>query len=739
MPRLVEELTADFSAGMFDSVAPTAYPKASAALIYNGRIEPDGTISRRSGTQRTHPTALVASGTGYGGTRFTTAAGTDQMLAFFGTQVFVSTDYGATWNDVTPTSALSFGATGVLTAPMDPDSWADVGTPLKTVAVADPWAGTDAILLTDDDAGASEGLAATATYTTSATKAAVFVLAPGTAGTVWCEMYDATAAVLRNTCKVEWDGTDAPTLTNGGLGDVEDPVQFIDAAGRKWWIIEMTADGVVHTNTNQCRVVIGDGDSSVGTVYLAGAEAWDAVTADFTPPATILLANYYSFATMRVGATMYLFAANGDTTVQRWNGTIWDTLTNAPSGVKYLAVHNGRLYVAGHSGVIVQGSKIADPTIWTSPDALTVQIMTHGGEVPTGMYQVGPHLLIYDQEATSYVDGFGEQTIIVAAGATGFSRSVGCAGFRTIAGVGDNGVCWLSRRGVEYYTPGAGIRLISKPVEVFLGTIDWEQLYSNPGRPSAAYDEVEQDYYLAMATNGTQNDRVLVLNLQQNVDFQRSGPRAAATIDVLRSASGGTVTFGDDGGGYLGTGIEEADADASGYLGLADAGGDPITEDASGYLTSTTNNTLPATLFPAPATSAAATIYSLGYDGFVRRHSDSDLDDWSSTETEGTTVDLTIVSRPFLFRRPRQRKRVRAVHIASLQDASATLTIQVRAGGAATAPQTVSMSATGLDQAQRKNVRVKIDGDTPQVQIDTSDDVRISLVGISGDVLRESI
>ncbi|KKL14918.1 hypothetical protein LCGC14_2510810, partial [marine sediment metagenome] len=364
MATLLNQETTNFSTGMVDSAAATAYPRFSVAQIINGRLQPDGTIKRRSGTIRTS-SAVANAGLGYGGSQFTLADGTDLIVAILGTKAKKSTDKGATWTEI----------------------------------------------------------------------------------------------------------------------------------------------------------------------------------------ATGLRQDYYSFATMRIGATNYLFMANADATIKRYDGTTWDTLPNAPAGVKFLAVFNGRLYAAGHSGIIVQGSKIYDPTIWASPDGLTVQILTHDGDPPTGLYQIGPHLLVFDRDATSYIDGFGQQTIIVAAGATGFSRSVGCVAFRTIVGVGDNAICWLSLRGVEYYSPGIGILLVSRGLQTFLQTVDWENIQNNQGRPSATYDAQEQNYLCALPTTGTRNNRMVVVNLRQNIQYQRPGPKAAASIDRTLSTSGGGLLFGGDADG----------------------------------------------------------------------------------------------------------------------------------------------------------------------------------------------
>ena len=447
--------------------------------------------------------------------------------------------------------------------------------------------------------------------------------------------------------------------------------------------------------------------------------------------------DYYSFAAMRVGTTNYLFAANGDTTIKRWNGTTWDTLPNAPSGVKYVASFNGRLYGTGHSGVLVQGSAEADPTLWASPDGVTLQVP----QAPTGMFQIGPHLLVYDLEETSYIDGYGETDIVVAEGAIGFSRSVGCVGFRTIAAVGDNAVCWLSKRGVEYYSPSTGIVLLSNSVRRFLFGLDWTQLYGNPGQMSAAYDAIEQNYQIALSTSGARNNRILCLNLQDQIQYQRPGPKGAASVDILASPSGGDVFFGSDDGYLVAVGVGlQADADADDYMTLATgSGGDSLAADADGYLSIVTNDTLPATLFFAPCASRATTIYSLGYDGFVRRHFDVTTDDAASNGTGGSDVTMSVVSRPFLFGAPEQRKRVRVVHVSVVSADPVDVTIIPRGRGVQGNSHTVSYPGTALLESRRKKVLTHIVADEPQVEVQTTSDAKISLIGADAELLRDSL
>lgn len=543
---------------MIDDISAIAYPPNAAADITNGRIQPDGTVRRRPGSQRTHATVIVTDGTGYGGILFTTAGGTEQLIAFIDNKAHKSENSGSTWTEI----------------------------------------------------------------------------------------------------------------------------------------------------------------------------------------ATGLREDYYSLVIMRVGATNYLFAANGDTTVKRWDGTTWDTIPNAPSGVKYIAEFNRRLWYAGHSGVIAQATKVADPTIIASPDGLTVQVR----ELPTGLYQIGPHLLVFGEDETAYIDGYGRQDLIVATGATGFSRSVGCIAFRTIQGVGENAVCWLSKRGIEYYTPGSEIMLVSRGLQSFFQTIDRDQILANSGNPSGVYDEVSQEYWCALSTTGAQNNRVAVVNLLH----RGRGWLGACSVDELSgpSSPAGTELFfvvGAD--GYLANqaGGSALRLGTDGYLVFAAAGESTLPTElaADGYFDTAITDAVAATLFVGPS-SRGTCVYSVGYDGFVRRHDDVDysgvnLDDVRSDDTLGIAVELGMVSRPFLRKAPSRRKRVRAVQVASINDSAVSVTVAVRAAGATLGTQTVTIPLTAQNQPQRKVVRMYATADSPQVEVTSEADVRIALIGTVAEVLREQI
>jgi hypothetical protein len=564
MAKLKSELTTDFSRGMLDDLAATRYPSNVAREIINGRIQPDGTVRRRPGSERLHAAALVTDGIGYGGIEFITAAGQKQIVVFINDEAHYSTDGGANWTQI--------------------------------------------------DTGLRE--------------------------------------------------------------------------------------------------------------------------------------DYYSLAIMRVGAVNYLYAANGDTTVKRWDGTTWDTNPNAPSGVKFLAVFHGRLWYAGHSGVEVKGSQIANPAVVATPYGTTVQINTHdGSDVPTGLYQLGAHLLVFDANSTSYIDGYGEQTLLLAQGAEGFSRSVGCIAFRTIVGVGENAICWLSKRGIEYYATGSGIRLLTSPgLQTFFETLNRPAIEETPGLASACYDAVTQEYHVALSTTGVRNDRIVVINLlQRGRDWL-----GAHEVDEPQATTAppDEILFDDaaaDAEGYL---QEDAvsgvrlDVDEDGYaeFGADASDGLPTEEDAEGYLSSAITEEVGASLFIAEDDERGSAVHSVGYDGFVRKHQGwGDNDDVTSTGTGGVVVEMQVVTRPFLQGSVRHRKRTRVIHIASIQDNASEVTVSVRANGAGFPTQTLAMPATTFDQPKRKKAMVKADGDEPQVVLTTEDDVRVAVLGVSAELLREPV
>ena len=95
MPKLLTELTTDFRRGQVDNTAATRFPKDALALILNGRLEPDSSVSHRGGSKRLHSSALNSGGKGWGAFSFTTAAGVIQFIVISGDTAYKSINYGA--------------------------------------------------------------------------------------------------------------------------------------------------------------------------------------------------------------------------------------------------------------------------------------------------------------------------------------------------------------------------------------------------------------------------------------------------------------------------------------------------------------------------------------------------------------------------------------------------------------------------------------------------------------------
>jgi hypothetical protein len=547
--QLLESAITDFSLGMDDSSAATAFPRNAVQALINGRVAPDGTIEVRGGSQKAHASALTdsaaAAAQGFGAYEFRTTAGTVQWVVFIGDKMYYSTDEGATWTSPA-------GATGL----------------------------------------------------------------------------------------------------------------------RK---------------------------------------------------------DYWSLGTMTKSGTTYLLCANGSNTMYSWDGTTWASVTGPATGMKRIAVFNGRLYAT--AGSFLYASAIADFTTWTVPNGLLLQIQTNDAEPITGLFQLGPHLLVFKRSSTSLVDGFGNSDIVVSAGATGFSRSVGCIAFRSICAVGDTGVCWLSERGIEYYSPGQGIKLKSERLRGFFSGIAWDTIATAQGVPCAAYVPGTHNYHLALPTTSSTNNRSVVLNLLTG----------APAIDSQGDPDGEITLYVDD-DGYLaaGTGRYEVRS-VGGYLRLvtnAD-GGEPLTEDANGYLASSSITSYSSCLFIADRGEEAAVLQGVGYDGFVRYREYGTLDNVASDETGGAAIEFVLVTGPMLFKRAARRKTGRIVHVGVIADAVASLRVALRANGRLGTVHTMSIPATAFDQPQRKKVQVAGTGDSLQVELRTNDAVRIALVGVSAEMLWE--
>lgn len=174
----------------------------------------------------------------------------------------------------------------------------------------------------------------------------------------------------------------------------------------------------------------------------------------------------WDHATMRVGAANYLLLVNGSV-AKKWDGAALTNISNCPSGAARIAVANERCWVTTAANHFLYGSKVHNPEVWADPDGLVLQI---GDALPLTALEEGPSgaLLAFKRSSTNAVDGYGESTLVVAAGARGISRSVGCIAFRTVQSVDGGGMCFLSERGIEFLG-GEGIQSIAAGAHTYIG------------------------------------------------------------------------------------------------------------------------------------------------------------------------------------------------------------------------------------------------------------------------------
>jgi hypothetical protein len=279
------------------------------------------------------------------------------------------------------------------------------------------------------------------------------------------------------------------------------------------------------------------------------------------------------------------------------------------------------------------------------------------------------------------------------------------------------------------------VQLRSQNLQQFFRDMDRSIIEANPGSPCAAYDPATQEYHLALPYGGTENNRTVVLNLLTGaltVD-DTDTPASGASVRFMVGTDG-TLLATDDQADFL-MSVDPDDGD----FGLATDPSDIgllIEVNADGDLELLVIGSLPATLFTADDKRGRRVVHSVGYDGFVRIHGTGALDDQFEDGTGGTPITFTVRSRPFFFRSLRNRKRVRSAHITTSSSSAATLRIGVR-GDAPYREQTITVPAGSLLQPVRRKILVSSRSDTPQVEVTTTDPVRIAILGMTATVLAE--
>jgi hypothetical protein len=275
-----------------------------------------------------------------------------------------------------------------------------------------------------------------------------------------------------------------------------------------------TTSTPVSASTCYGLAVFADAGGTTRYLVLLGAEGFTATSvSSWTSTIAGLAGAYADFAQFKSGAVNYLLWVNG-TDAHYYTGAADGAIAGIPAGAKYICEANGRLWAAGHDGNTVVGSKLFDFTTYAVPQGISLQI---GDSRPiTGIEEVGGTVLVFKADETARINGYGSD-IVVAAGDTGESRSVGCVNFRTICSVGDAGLMWLSRRGIELYNPQSGqIQCVTNAiapffvVESIIPRIGENALVNGPRYAHSYFDTGRQEYHLLVEDQAARQSRVVV-------------------------------------------------------------------------------------------------------------------------------------------------------------------------------------------------------------------------------------
>lgn len=447
--------------------------------------------------------------------------------------------------------------------------------------------------------------------------------------------------------------------------------------------------------------------------------------------ATALRTDYWSFTVLPIGGVTTLICANGGASVYTWDGTTWATLAGVPAGVRYVASYGRRLWIAGHNGIVLQASEIDVPGDFnTVQGALYLQVQAGEGNAITGLFELGSRLLVFKRGSVATVDGFGSDDLQVQAGATGLSRSVGCIAPRTIQAVGDDGVMWLSERGLEYYASGSGMRQMATSLRAFFEGVGWGNIAANPGTPCALYLPELNEYRCSLPTYSARNDRTVRVNLSTGaVSLDRHAPRAGGTLYVDQT---GALAFEAEPTRY-----EARVVNGVLVLAMDGRGGAFVGLNAAGEIELLESRHDNAVLFTADRGEDVSQPVQIGYDGFVRYLEDGTTDDAHPDGTAGRPIGFRLVTRPLLFGSPFLRKRARLLKLSAEAAGTATVNVAVRGDGAHGRPHALAIPAAVDRQPRQAKARVASRGRTLQVEVWTSDAVSLAGISLQAEMLRE--
>jgi hypothetical protein len=148
------------------------------------------------------------------------------------------------------------------------------GTPTLLAGQSDPFGGTGAYLITDDDVATSEGIQIAVVFTGDGTKA-IAIYAKPNVGVTSFQLVDDTAATSRILGNITWSvGVPSVAMTAGVLLLAE----AIPNSGG-WYRFHCQGAGVVAANNNRITLRIDAASAAnTGSSYYFGVNAWNSVT-----------------------------------------------------------------------------------------------------------------------------------------------------------------------------------------------------------------------------------------------------------------------------------------------------------------------------------------------------------------------------------------------------------------------------------------------------------------------------
>jgi len=213
-------------------------------------------------------------------------------------------------------SPTTNGPLQIVSTPEDFSAWTNLGTPIMTSGQGDPFGGTAAWLMADDDAAALEGKQLAVTFTGNAVKALSLYAKAGTASELFVELRDQTAATNRFQCTITWSGG-VPTISNL-VGVFLRQETIPNAPG--WYRFHFQTTSVTAANSHTWNIRIGPTPATVGNVYLFGANAWDSVgPAAYRGPSN---PGPWALPSAQEGSSIYVIGAPSSTTAWLRQGDV---------------------------------------------------------------------------------------------------------------------------------------------------------------------------------------------------------------------------------------------------------------------------------------------------------------------------------------------------------------------------------------------------------------------------------